>query len=186
MKWSAVSWPWNRLPELFPSLLQWQKHLRHGHQKEQIFLLFHKLMVRSFASLSKMESSHIGYSAIIKSLNRGESFIQWQYSDHKIASFKKRFPAKLPGVGEWVNLLHVSYIIIVTGTLKDNHSKKSKAEKSHIIKWKLFQMTVFTSCPALKTFPSHSIELKTHHGLWIRFCGRSGRLICPWYPKNLT
>ena len=28
----------------------------------------------------------------------------------------------------------VSYIIIVTGTLKDNHSKKSKVEKSHIIK----------------------------------------------------
>ena len=66
--WSELvcSKSWNRLPELFPSLLQWQKHLHHGHQKEQIFLLFHKLMVRSFASLSKMESSRIGYSAIIK------------------------------------------------------------------------------------------------------------------------
>ena len=70
---------WNRLPALFPSLLQWQKHLRHGHQKEQIFLLFHKLMLRSFASLSKMESSRMGYSTtILKSLNRGQSFIQWQ------------------------------------------------------------------------------------------------------------
>ena len=66
VKWSAVRRPWNRLPELFPSLLQWQKHLRHGHQKEQIFLLFHKLMVRSFASLSKIESSHMSYSTIIK------------------------------------------------------------------------------------------------------------------------
>ena len=74
VKWSAVSRPWNRLPELFPSLLQWQKHLHHGHQKEQIFLLFHKLMVRSFTSLSKMESSRMGYSTIIllKSLNRAQ------------------------------------------------------------------------------------------------------------------
>ena len=42
--WSeVVSKSWKRLPELFPSLLQWQKHLRHGHQKGQIFLLFHKV-----------------------------------------------------------------------------------------------------------------------------------------------
>ena len=35
-------------------------------KKIQIFSQFHKLMVRSVASLSKMESSHIGYSTIIK------------------------------------------------------------------------------------------------------------------------
>ena len=127
-------------------------------------------MARSFASLPKMESSHISYSTIIKSLNRGESFTQWQYGDHKTASFKRHFPAKFPGVGEWVNLLHVPYTIIVTGTLKDNHTlkklawynnisftcslrkphniaKKQSRKKSH------YQMTVFTSCPALKTFP---------------------------------